>query len=54
MTDGWHLAQTLYLTSWQIIVAMEVNITNWFFDLILVKLIHNIVFETFYTKWKTK
>ena len=51
-TDGWHLMQMIFHTSWQLAIAIQFS--YWFYYFILIKIIFSGVFELIYSRFKTK
>jgi len=53
LTDGWHLTQFLFHSSWQLALSIHINMeVHWLLEFILIKTLFSAVFELFYRKWR--
>lgn len=52
ITDGWHLMQMIFHTSWQLAIAIQID--RWFIAFVTIKVIFSICFEIIYSRLKNR
>lgn len=52
LTDGWHLFQFIFHTSWQMALAIQTE--QWFVAFVFIKVIFSVIFEITYSKIKNR
>jgi hypothetical protein len=52
LTDGWHLFQFLFHTSWQLAFSMQFD--RWIVTFVFTKIFFSLLFELFYSSIKNK